>query len=99
VTSPLVYLFAAAAVLLALWFALAAFLSYVHAQTRRRRANDLMRYLASARALRADAAVTGDEDRLSVMHISIGDLVRDPTVASAAARGLAGRRQRPGATP
>jgi hypothetical protein len=98
VTSPLVYLFAVAAVLLALSFALAVFLSYLHAQTRRRRADDLARYLASARALQT-AAATGDDDRASVMHISIGDLLRDPAVASAAARGLAGRRQAPGATP
>lgn len=98
-TNPLVYLFAAAAVAIALWFALAAFLSYVHATTRRALAAELGAYLAVRRGPPvAEARPTG-EARARVMHISIGDLVRDPALADAAARGLAGRSQPPGATP
>jgi hypothetical protein len=99
VTNPLVYLFAAAAVVIALWFALAAFLSYVHASTRRARADELGDYLAVPRGPAAAEARSTGEARTRVMHISIGDLVRDPAVADAAARGLAGRSQPPGAAP
>lgn len=98
-TSPLVYLFAAAAVVLALWFALAAFLSYVHATTRQARAAELEDYLAVRRGSQLTEARSTGETRARVMHISIGDLVRDAAVADAAARGLAGRDQAPGGAP
>lgn len=80
-TSALLWLFAGAAVLVLLGFGLAAFLSYRHARTRRARAELLRAYLAGVDA----PGRTRAELRESVMHISIGDLVRDSVVAEAAA--------------
>jgi hypothetical protein len=87
-TSALLWLFAAAAVLLVAGFALATYLSYQHARTRRSRAGLLQTYIAGAQPSRG-ATSSRARLRKSVMHISIGDLVRDVEVADAVAAGLA----------
>jgi hypothetical protein len=82
----LLWLFGGAAVFLVVGFALAAFLSLRHTRTRRDRARLLQTYLTGAER-RADL-------RQRVMHISIGDLVRDANVAEAVTRGLGGEPAR-----
>ena len=60
-----------------------------HATTRAARSDDLRRYLAAA------PSEAPHDLRLSVMHITIGDLIREEAVARATTEGLAERRREP----
>jgi hypothetical protein len=95
VITPLVYLFAGAAGLLLLLFAASALLIYRHARTRRRRGRDLYEYLASPppepvgrnfESLRVVA--DAHKKRAKVMHLTIGDLLRDENLAAVATEGV-----------
>jgi hypothetical protein len=79
--SPLVYIFAAAAGVLALVFVASALLTYRHASTRSERARDLHDYLAGG------GVATAHKQRARVMQVTIGDLIRDNKLAVAAAEG------------
>jgi uncharacterized protein YegP (UPF0339 family) len=97
VTSPLVYLFAAAACVLAAFFGLAAVLAFRHARGRSKCAKDLRTYLDVSGSRMTSANIQGIEaaqrQRASVMHITIGDLVRDEGLVAAAAVGISQRRR------
>jgi hypothetical protein len=86
VTSPLLYVFAVGAGMLAILFLSTAVLTYRHARTRSRRADDLRGYVAASRASRSAHAV-----RARAMHVTIGDLIRDELLFDAAAEGVASR--------
>lgn len=97
-TSPLVYVFAVAACLLALWFLIAALLALSHARERTRRADELAQYIASSgsRAVRTPGDGGGAVARRArVLQITIGDLVRDDAVANATALGISKLREVP----
>ena len=89
-TSALVYIFAGGA-RVALWFVVALCLSYVHAKTRRTRAEELTDYIAHGRArLRGvrDDRMNAARGRRRVMHLTIGDLIRDEWLATAVLEGI-----------
>jgi hypothetical protein len=97
VISPLVYVFAAAAGLVVLLFVASALLTYRHALTRSSRAGDLRDYVAAVPPVSREA---GGEDlagayrrRARVMRLTIGDLIRDETLAVAAAEGASAAPQ------
>jgi hypothetical protein len=96
VTTPLVYVFAAAAVVLIVAFLLSAWLAYRHARERGRFAEELAAYIAESgvrfRDLDEKAAASLAERRERVMHITIGDLVRDAALTAGTAKGIAARR-------
>jgi hypothetical protein len=109
--SPLVYIFAVGAGVLAALALITAVLTYQHARTRSKRARDLYDYLASARFsgrlqtesaqyLAEHQAVPDNREqrrikqRTKVMHLTVGDLVRDEELANMATAGA-----RPGAVP
>ena len=79
--SPLVYIFAGAAGVLALFFVASALLTYRHASTRSERARDLQDYLAGGGAAKAR------KQRARVMQVTIGDLIRDDKLAEAVEEG------------
>jgi hypothetical protein len=81
VISPLVYIFAGAAGVLALVFVASALLTYRYASTRSERARDLHDYLAGGGVAKAH------KQRARVMQVTIGDLIRDDKLAVAAAEG------------
>lgn len=100
--SPLVYLFAGAGFAVALVFGASALLTYRHARTRSKRASDLGDYIAGRLprqpARREEAGTTlvepipdpvarRHEQRTRVMHVTIGDLIRDEKLAAAATEG------------
>jgi hypothetical protein len=92
VISPLVYIFAGAAGVLTLFFVASAVLTYRHASTRSERAQDLHDYLAAgvplSRRVTTEEVVRTHKERARVMHITIGDLIRDEQLAVAAAEGV-----------
>jgi ABC-type bacteriocin/lantibiotic exporter with double-glycine peptidase domain len=96
-THPLVWIFAIAGGLLALWFLFAAWLAYRHARDRARDATDLTSYIVHSgermRSMRAENVKQAQEQRANVMQLTIGDLVRDESLVLAAAAGIAERRQ------
>ena len=97
-TSPLVYVFAVAACLLALWFLIAALLALSHARERPRRADELAEYIAAIRSGAVRTRVDGGDAvarRARVLQITIGDLVRDDAIADATARGISKLRNGP----
>ena len=101
-TSPLIYIFAGVACALALWFLLAVGLSYLHTRTRTRRAAELTDYIAYRRIPLPGAPVrpaTTRHQRARVMHTSIGDLIRDASVAAAVVEGISENPQRSDAAP
>jgi hypothetical protein len=90
VISPLVYVFAAAAGVVALLFAASALLTYRHASTRSKRANDLRDYLAAGGPLSREVGkdvADAHKRRARIVHVTIGDLIRDEKLAVAAAEG------------
>jgi hypothetical protein len=84
VISPLVYIFAVAAGVVALLFVASALLTYRHARTRSKRAKDLRDYLAAGSEASGKDA---HRRRAKVVHVTIGDLIRDEELAVAAAEG------------
>jgi hypothetical protein len=94
-TAPLVYVFAAAAVLLFVGFLLSAWLAFRHARHRGRYAKELTAYVAESGARFRDEkhAESLAAERERVMHITIGDLVRDPALTGAATSGIVARRE------
>lgn len=95
--TPLVYAFAAAAVLLFVGFLLSGWLAFRHARHRRRYARELSAYIAESgarfRASDEQRAERLAAERERVMHITVGDLVRDPALTGAATSGLVARRE------
>ncbi len=91
--TPLVYVFAGAAVVLGAGFVAAAGLSFLHARNRGRRAQALREYVALPAV--ADRKETAERHRLrrTVMQITMGDLIRDDELVAAVADGLAERRK------
>jgi hypothetical protein len=91
VISPLVYIFAAAAGVVALLFIASALLTYRHASTRSKRASDLRDYLAAggpaSREVGSKDVADAHKRRARVVHVTIGDLIRDESLAVAAAEG------------
>jgi hypothetical protein len=91
VISPLVYIFAAAAGVLALLFVASALLTYRHARTRSKRASDLHDYLAAggrlSRKVSSKDVAEAHKRRAKVVHVTIGDLIRDEELTVAAAEG------------
>ena len=89
--SPLVYIFAAAAGVVALLFVASALLTYRHASTRSKRASDLRDYLAAggpvSREVGSKDVADAHKRRARVVHVTIGDLIRDERLAVAAAEG------------
>ena len=79
--SPLVYIFAAAAGVVALLFVASALLTYRHASTRSKRASDLRDYLAvggpPSREVGSKDIADTHKRRARVVHVTIGDLIRD----------------------
>ena len=104
-TTPLIYVFASAAVVLIVAFLLSAWLAYRHARRRGRFAEELASYIAESglrfREFDQKDAVRLAERRKRLMHITIGDLVRDPALTAGTATGIATRRAaaRPDAAP
>jgi hypothetical protein len=102
VISPLVYIFAAAAVVVALLFVASALLTYRHARTRSKRASDLRDYLAAGGPPSLEAKVSSKDvadahkRRARVVHVTIGDLIRDEKLAVAAAEGASAAAPRHG---
>jgi hypothetical protein len=82
--SPLVYIFAGAAAVLALVFVASALLIYRHARTRSKRASELNAYLRDGGET---ARPISPGLRSRVMQVTIGDLVRDDRLAFAAVDG------------
>ena len=91
-SSPLVYVFAAAAGVVWLLFVSSAVLTYRHARTRSKRAGDLLDYLAargpSSRTAASEEVAEAHKQRARVVHVTIGDLIRDEKLAVAAAAGV-----------
>jgi hypothetical protein len=89
VVSPLVYIFAVAGGVVVVFFVASAGLTYRHASARSKRAEDLGEYVTKSGA---SSHTVGSEELLKkrerVMHITIGDLIRDSKVAAAASRGF-----------
>lgn len=80
--TPLVYVFAGAAVALAAGFVIAALLSLGHARTRSRRADELRLYLLGP------PTAANPVLRRSLMQITIGDVIRDDDLEQALTAGL-----------
>jgi hypothetical protein len=90
-TSSLIYIFAGAACALALWFVVALCLSYMHAKLRRTRAPELHDYIAHGRTrLRGvhEDRINTAHQRRRVMHLTIGDFIRDERLATAVLEGI-----------
>jgi hypothetical protein len=98
VISPLVYIFAVAAGLVALLFAASALLTYRHARTRSERADDLRDYMVASgsltRTMASEEVAEAHKQRARVVHVTIGDLIRDERLAVAAAEGASAAAKR-----
>jgi hypothetical protein len=94
--SPLVYVFAGAAILLMIVFVVSAVLIYRHAIARSGRAPELRNYLDSTRQSRGVPShakiADAHQQRARVMHLTIGDLIRDENLAVAVAESAEGFR-------
>jgi hypothetical protein len=88
VIGPLVYLFAGAAAAVAALLVGSAVLIFRHARIRPERADDLRDYLAVYRRVsEGEQLADVHERRAQVMHLTIGDLIRDKQLAVAATQG------------
>lgn len=88
---PLVYVFAVAAFLVAGLFSAAALLAFKHARRRSGYADALLLYVAPERVPDVEVSPAGRDvillalsARKAVMHLTIGDLVRDAQLGAAA---------------
>ena len=95
-THQLVWIFAALGCVLAAWLVFAAWLSYRHAKERAQHGEDLRSYIVYSgermRSVRAEQLREPLVGRAKVMQLTIGDLVRDESLVSAAAAGISERR-------
>jgi hypothetical protein len=91
--TPLLWIFAIAAVVLGLGFAFAGLLAFRHSGVRADRRGQLASYIAAtgSQIIRSDM-LEAQDDRAAVMHITIGDLVRDKELVRAALEGVRARR-------